>query len=131
MRSRPPAQLGATTVRAEPQLSRPDSATAATIPPHSRTASNRRHSMDVRRKLNDIGCSAAAWYAAEALLADVAGWRFSWRSVLLRDLLLPTLWLTNWMGNDFVWRGNVMRIADRNSDGMIVIRSQQKSAMGG
>jgi ceramide glucosyltransferase len=61
---------------------------------------------------------AAAWYAAESLLAYVAGWHLSWRSValwMLRDLMLPALWAASWMGNDFVWRGNEMGLADRSS----------------
>jgi ceramide glucosyltransferase len=60
----------------------------------------------------------AAWYGAEAVLAYMAGWQLSSRSPLawlLRDLLLPVLWVTSWMGNDFVWRGNAMCIADRSS----------------
>ena len=59
-----------------------------------------------------------AWYGAEAMLAHAAGWHLSWRAPLawmLRDLLLPVLWITSWMGNDFVWRGNAMRVADRSS----------------
>jgi ceramide glucosyltransferase len=68
-----------------------------------------------------IGVSAAfasAWYATEALLAIAAGWHLSWRSIalwMLRDLMLPVLWLAGWMGNDFVWRGNEMGLADRSS----------------
>jgi ceramide glucosyltransferase len=61
---------------------------------------------------------AAAWYGAEAMLAHAAGWQLSWRSPvvwMLRDLLLPVLWITSWMGNGFVWRGNAMRVADRSS----------------
>jgi ceramide glucosyltransferase len=62
--------------------------------------------------------AAAVWYGAEALLAAVAGWHLSWRSPaawLLRDLLIPVLWVASWMRNDFVWRDNPMRVADRGS----------------
>jgi ceramide glucosyltransferase len=58
---------------------------------------------------------AAAWYGGEALLAHAAGWHLSYRSPfvwVLRDALLPALWLAGW-GRDFVWRGTVMRIAHR------------------
>ncbi len=58
---------------------------------------------------------AVAWYAFEALLAYAAGWHLSrWSPVLwmIRDLLLPVLWITSWVGNSFEWRGNTMRIAD-------------------
>jgi ceramide glucosyltransferase len=63
-------------------------------------------------------CFLAAWYGTEGALAHAAGWHLSWRSPIawmLRDLLLPVLWIASWMGNDFVWHGNAMRIADRNS----------------
>jgi hypothetical protein len=26
--------------------------------------------------------------------------------LLVRDLLLPVLWIAAWLGNDYVWRGN-------------------------
>jgi ceramide glucosyltransferase len=60
----------------------------------------------------------ALWYAAEALLAYAAGWHLSHRSPvawILRDLLLPPLWVASWAGNGFVWRGHMMRLADRGS----------------
>jgi ceramide glucosyltransferase len=55
----------------------------------------------------------AVWYGGEALLARAAGWHLSLRSPLvwmLRDLLLPVLWLEGWLGSSFVWRGNHMRV---------------------
>jgi ceramide glucosyltransferase len=55
----------------------------------------------------------ATWYGGEAVLARVAGWHLSRRSPLvwmLRDLLLPMLWLEGWLGSSFVWRGNRMRV---------------------
>ncbi len=57
---------------------------------------------------------AAVWYGAEALLAYSAGWHLSSRSPfvwMLRDLLLPVLWVDGWLGSGFVWRGNEMRLA--------------------
>jgi ceramide glucosyltransferase len=51
----------------------------------------------------------AIWLAAEAALARAAGWHFTGRTtaaLLIRDLLLPVLWITAWLGNDYVWRGN-------------------------
>jgi hypothetical protein len=30
---------------------------------------------------------------------------------MLRDLLLPGLWIDGWIGTDFVWRGNAMSVA--------------------
>ena len=54
---------------------------------------------------------AIVWYGGEALLARVARWHlsplspFAW---MLRDLLLPVLWIKGWRTH-FVWRGNAMR----------------------
>ena len=61
---------------------------------------------------------ATGWFAVEALLAHVARWHMSWRALvllILRDLVLPVLWLASWMGNDFVWRDNQMGLVDRSS----------------
>jgi ceramide glucosyltransferase len=61
---------------------------------------------------------ATIWYGAEVVMAYAAGWHLSWRSPflwLLRDLLLPVLWSASWLGNEFVWRGNSMRVVNRNS----------------
>lgn len=54
------------------------------------------------------------WFGAEALLARAAGWHIEILSPLawvLRDLLLPVLWLEGWSGNKFVWRGNDMSVS--------------------
>jgi ceramide glucosyltransferase len=62
-----------------------------------------------------LGAFAALWYGAEMALAQVAGWHLSALSPLiavLRDLLLPWLWLDGLVGTDFVWRGNAMSIAE-------------------
>jgi ceramide glucosyltransferase len=32
---------------------------------------------------------------------------------LLRDVLLPLLWIGGWLGRDFVWRGNQMRAVEQ------------------
>jgi len=57
---------------------------------------------------------AAAWYAAEVWLAHRAGWHVSRWSIaiwMLRDALLPVLWVSAWVGDDFEWRGNPMSVA--------------------
>jgi ceramide glucosyltransferase len=62
-----------------------------------------------------LGAFAALWYGAEMALAQAAGWHLSALSPLvavLRDLLLPWLWLDGLVGTDFVWRGNAMSIAE-------------------
>jgi ceramide glucosyltransferase len=55
-----------------------------------------------------------AWYGVETLMARVSGWHTSMRAPLvwmLRDLLLPVLWIQAWLGSTFVWRGNHMQVA--------------------
>ncbi len=55
-----------------------------------------------------------AWYGGEIALARVAGWRISPLypvQALLRDLLLPILWLDGLFGSKFNWRGNAMSVA--------------------
>jgi ceramide glucosyltransferase len=61
---------------------------------------------------------AAIWYGGEALLAWATGWHLSARAPLawmVRDLLLPVIWLNGMLGNAFVWRGNQMRTAESRS----------------
>lgn len=51
------------------------------------------------------------WLGAEARLAASAGWHVDWRSPvtwLLRDLMLPVLWVLALSGRAFTWRGNAM-----------------------
>jgi ceramide glucosyltransferase len=55
------------------------------------------------------------WYGAEWLLAAKAGWPASRRSVatyMLRDALLPALYVNAWLGRGFEWRGNDMRAVE-------------------
>jgi ceramide glucosyltransferase len=57
---------------------------------------------------------ALVWYGAEIALAKAAQWPLPpiyALAALLRDLLLPILWLDAWLGTDFVWRGHQMSIA--------------------
>jgi ceramide glucosyltransferase len=60
-------------------------------------------------------CFAAIWYGAEMLLASVAGWHLTLLYPLhglVRDALLPIIWINAWLGSDFVWRGNAMSVED-------------------
>ena len=53
----------------------------------------------------------ALWFGAEAALARCAGWHWSIRmplACLLRDALLPLLWVDAWMSSSFTWRGTKM-----------------------
>jgi ceramide glucosyltransferase len=59
------------------------------------------------------GIFVAFWYGGEMLLAAVAGWPVSAVSLfygLVRDLLLPALFVSALRGNDFIWRGNEMQV---------------------
>jgi ceramide glucosyltransferase len=35
---------------------------------------------------------------------------------MLRDALLPALWISAWVGNEFEWRGNPMSVAVAATD---------------
>jgi len=64
---------------------------------------------------SSVALAALFWYAVEALLAFVAGWPLSWRSLpacVVRDILLPVLWSAAWTGDSFVWRGNAMSVVE-------------------
>lgn len=55
----------------------------------------------------------AVWLGSEAGLVLWAGWHFSWRSPLawlVRDLLLPIIWLKGWLSSTYAWRGDVVVI---------------------
>lgn len=65
-----------------------------------------------------LGAYAGLWYGAEALLARAAGWPLSPRSPMvwmLRDLLLPIVWVYGWTGTTFVWRGNPMKAVNSST----------------
>jgi ceramide glucosyltransferase len=68
-----------------------------------------------------LGLLLAFWYAAEVALARSAGWhvgRWTVPAMLLRDLALPVLYVQGWIGNGFVWRGNVMSLAEPADGGL-------------
>jgi ceramide glucosyltransferase len=57
----------------------------------------------------------AVWYGAEWLLSVKAGWhtsRWSVATFMLRDLMLPVLYVNAWLGRGFEWRGNDMRAVE-------------------
>lgn len=54
------------------------------------------------------------WYGAEYLLATAGNWPRSASDLaawVIRDVLLPALWVAAWQGNSFEWRGNAMTAA--------------------
>lgn len=53
----------------------------------------------------------AVWYGAEAVLAWSMGWRWTLATLpasIVRDALLPVIWLRGWQRTRYVWRGNVI-----------------------
>ena len=65
------------------------------------------------------GLFLITWYGSEALFVRAAGWHFrsfSPLAWLLRDMLLPALWVQAWTGSEFVWRGHAMTVATAGGD---------------
>ncbi|MCJ2064473.1 ceramide glucosyltransferase [Methylobacterium sp. J-088] len=63
-------------------------------------------------------CLAALCYAAEVGLAIRAGWRRAPRMLaafLVRDALIPAIWLGAWVQSAIVWRGNAMDVRPRRA----------------
>ena len=61
-----------------------------------------------------VAVLSIVWYGAETALAKAARWHLAPLyplQALLRDVLLPLLWVDAWIGTDFVWRGHQMSIA--------------------
>jgi len=61
---------------------------------------------------------ATLWYGTEVVMSHVAGWHLSVRSpfaCLLRDLLLPILWIGGWLGSAVVWRGHHIAATESRS----------------
>jgi ceramide glucosyltransferase len=53
----------------------------------------------------------AVWYGLELALASRAGWPARPRDLfaaLLRDLMIPAVWVAGWAGSGFTWRGTVL-----------------------
>ncbi len=62
--------------------------------------------------------AGALWYGAEIALALRAGWHCSPRllaAFLVRDALLPAIWVSAWARTAIVWRGNPMDIRTREA----------------
>jgi ceramide glucosyltransferase len=61
-----------------------------------------------------VAALAVAWYALEMTLVRAVRWHltpFYPVVAMLRDLLLPVLWIDAWIGTDFEWRGHAMSVA--------------------
>ncbi|MFZ0987354.1 MAG: glycosyltransferase, partial [Xanthobacteraceae bacterium] len=60
-----------------------------------------------------ISAFALLWYGSEMALASASGWHVSPLHPLyglIRDLMLPALFVAALRGNDFIWRGNAMQV---------------------
>jgi ceramide glucosyltransferase len=60
-----------------------------------------------------VSALGAIWYGAEIVLAAAAEWHLPFLYPLyglMRDLLLPVLFVSALRGSDFVWRGNEMQV---------------------
>jgi ceramide glucosyltransferase len=58
-----------------------------------------------------VAALLALWYGAEAALARGMGWHLSWRlpvACLVRDCLIPAIWVWAWTGGKAVWHGKAM-----------------------
>ncbi len=58
-----------------------------------------------------LGLLALIWYGAEFLLSWLGGWPHGPRdflALLVRDLMLPLLWLAAWRTRSVSWRGNTV-----------------------
>ena len=56
---------------------------------------------------------ALLWYGSEMALAAASGWHVSLLHPLyglIRDLMLPALFVAALRGNNFIWRGNAMQV---------------------
>lgn len=58
---------------------------------------------------------AAAWYLAELLLIRAAGWPGALSALLMRDALLPAVYVAGLFGRHFEWHGHRM-VATRQQD---------------
>ena len=58
------------------------------------------------------------WFGAELAMAAGCRWPVSWQTpfaLVLRDLLLPALWIGGLTGRSFTWKGQAMQMDDRRA----------------
>jgi ceramide glucosyltransferase len=63
-----------------------------------------------------VGLFLGSWYGAEMVLAAAAGWHLPLAYpvyAMLRDAMLPVLFVEGWRDRGFEWRGNAMSIDER------------------
>ena len=58
----------------------------------------------------------AVWYAAELVFTAACRWPIGWQTpfaLVLRDILMPAIWVGAFTGRSFVWKGNAMQMEER------------------
>jgi ceramide glucosyltransferase len=61
----------------------------------------------------------AAFYLPECALASAKGWYLSPRMIgalMVRDMILPAMWIRGWLGGAVDWRGNAMTIGTKAAE---------------
>jgi len=56
---------------------------------------------------------AIMWFLVEWWLTITVDWHMSWRMPFMwvfRELIIPAIWITAWLGNNFEWRGHKMKV---------------------
>ncbi len=56
------------------------------------------------------------WWSAEIAMAAACRWPVSWQTpiaLMVRDILMPAIWIGAFTGSSFTWKGNAVRMADR------------------
>ncbi len=85
----------------------------------------------VSNDLDAAGFAAAIlafWYATEALLARACGWHVGWRSPaawLLRDIMIPIVWLVAHIRRGYAWQGKTISGPPRSLDQRATVSSAQ------
>jgi ceramide glucosyltransferase len=86
-----------------------------------------------------VAAHALLWFGSEIALAYRAGWALSvttFASMIIRDLIIPVLWLAAIASNAFEWRGHQMKTnpqlahADEATDGKRCWRSRLFRGLG-
>lgn len=61
----------------------------------------------------------AAFYLPECALAWATGWHLSPRMIaamMMRDMIVPAMWMRGWLGGAVDWRGNAMTIGTKAAE---------------
>jgi ceramide glucosyltransferase len=80
--------------------------------------------------LPSVAAYLLVWYVAELAMAAVCRWPVAWQTplaCLIRDLLLPALWVGAFTGRSFTWNGQVVRMEGRASRSKPAIETAELS----